>query len=84
MKNVPRFIFNFSQNGAGLWAKMTHDNLKRSIAILMDQQVYFTPVVKSEIKGGNCALTGDFTADEMKSFVSIVKNGELPASFQLK
>ncbi len=74
----------FSENGAGLWAKMTHDNMNRSIAILMDQQVYFTPVVKSEIKGGNCVLTGDFTKDEMKSFVSIVRNGELPASFQLK
>jgi preprotein translocase subunit SecD len=54
------------------------------IAILMGQQVYYAPMVKSEIKGGNCVVSGNFTQNELKSFVAIVKNGELSTSFKLK
>lgn len=83
-KKQPTVFIEFHKNGATLWQKMTSINIDKSIAILLDQQVYFSPIVKSEIKGGNCVLTGDFTKGELKSFVSIVKNGKLPSSFHLK
>ena len=37
-----------------------------------------------EIKHGNCLLSGKFTENELKIFVSIVKNGELPTSFRIR
>jgi len=82
--NQPAVFIQFNINGTSLWHKMTYNNIDKSIAILMDQQVYYAPVVKSEIEGGNCVITGDFTENELKSFVAIVKYGELPASFSLK
>jgi len=83
-KKHPVVFIKFNKNGSALWQKMTYNNMNKSIAILLDQQVYYAPVVKSEIKGANCIISGNFTENELKSFVSIVKNGELPASFQLK
>ena len=80
----PAVFIKFNKSGSALWQKMTYNNMDKSIAILLDQQVYYAPVVKSEIKGGNCIISGDFTENELKRFVSIVKNGELPAFFMLK
>lgn len=80
----PSILIKFNEQGAKFWQKMTAENINKAIAIVMDQQVYYAPVVKSEIKGGNCSLTGKFSEKEVKVFVSLVKNGELPTSFKIK
>ncbi|MDF1547480.1 MAG: hypothetical protein P1P88_06645 [Bacteroidales bacterium] len=80
----PAILIKFNEQGAKFWQKMTAENINKTIAIVMDQQVYYAPVVKSEIKGGNCSLTGKFSEKEVKVFVSLVKNGELPTSFKIK
>ncbi len=83
-KKHPAVFIQFDKNGSALWQKMTYNNRNKCIAILMGQQVYYAPMVKSEIKGGNCVVSGNFTQNELKSFVAIVKNGELSTSFKLK
>lgn len=80
----PAILVKFNEQGAKFWQKMTAENINKTIAIVMDQQVYYAPVVKSEIKGGNCSLSGNFSEKEVKVFVSLVKNGELPTSFKIK
>ena len=80
----PMVFIQFNKYGSALWQKMTYNSMNKSIAILMDQYVYYAPMVKTGIKGGNCVISGNFTENELKSFVAIVKNGELPASFRLK
>lgn len=77
-------LINFDEAGTKAWAKMTRENLDKEIAIVMDQQVYYSPVVRSEIRKGNCMLTGDFTQNELKVFVAMIKNGALPATFKIK
>lgn len=65
--------------GAKVWARMTADNLQKSIAIVLDDYVYSFPTVQSEIKGGRSSITGDFTIKEAKDLVNVLQSGKLPA-----
>lgn len=65
--------------GSKTWARLTADNIKRSIAIVLDDYVYSFPVVQNEIKGGRSSITGDFTIKESKDLVNVLQSGKLPA-----
>jgi SecD/SecF fusion protein len=66
--------------GARKWKKMTGDNVNRSIAIVVDNQVYSAPNVTEEISGGSSQITGRFTQQEAQDLSNILKIGKLPAS----
>jgi SecD/SecF fusion protein len=72
---------NMSMNGEGtkIWGRMTKENLKRCIAIVLDNYVYSAPVVQSEINTGNSQITGDFTTEEAKDLANVLESGRLPA-----
>ncbi len=72
---------SMTMNGEGTreWARITHDNLKRQVAIVLDNLVYSYPTVQSEITGGNSQITGNFTLQEAKDLANILKSGKLPA-----
>ncbi len=65
--------------GGKVWARMTRENLGKCIAIVLDDKVYSSPRVQSEIKGGNSQITGDFTQAEAKDLANVLKSGKLPA-----
>jgi len=76
-----QFEVNMTMNaeGAKTWAKLTKNNIGKSIAIVLDGYVYSFPTVQSEIKGGRSQITGNFTAQEADDLVNILKSGKLPA-----
>jgi len=76
-----QFEVNMSMNaeGAKTWAKLTKNNIGKSIAIVLDGYVYSFPTVQSEIRGGRSQITGNFTAQEADDLVNILKSGKLPA-----
>ncbi len=65
--------------GAKVWARMTADNIGKSIAIVLDNYVYSFPTVNNEIKGGRSSITGGFTIKEAKDLVNVLQSGKLPA-----
>lgn len=65
--------------GAKTWARLTADNVGRSIAIVLDNRVYSFPNVNQEIKGGRSSITGDFTINEAKDLANVLKSGKLSA-----
>jgi SecD/SecF fusion protein len=65
--------------GARVWARLTADNIGKSIAIVLDNYVYSYPNVNQEIQGGRSSITGDFTITEAKDLANILKSGKLPA-----
>ena len=65
--------------GAKTWKKLTHDNIGKSIAIVLDNSVYSFPTVQGEIAGGNSQITGNFTLNEAEDLANILKVGKLPA-----
>lgn len=65
--------------GAKTWARLTKENIKREVAIVLDDYVYSYPTVQGEIKGGNSQITGNFTIAEAQDLANVLKSGKLPA-----
>ena len=72
---------NMSMNAEGtkVWARLTKDNVGRSIAIVLDGYAYSFPRVNGEITGGSSEITGNFTAAEAKDLANVLKSGKMPA-----
>ncbi|MEI6061973.1 MAG: hypothetical protein WCR72_14820 [Bacteroidota bacterium] len=82
-KNTDLLEFRFKKTAIPVWAAATKRNLNKSIAIVMDNAVMYAPMVFSEIEGGNCQISGDFTLSQLRYIAAIGGNGELPASFMV-
>jgi len=65
--------------GAKVWARLTKDNIGRSIAIVLDNMVYSFPNVNCEITGGRSEISGNFTPEEAKDLANVLKSGKMPA-----
>jgi len=76
-------LFKFKTPAIQVWADVTKRNLDKAIAIVMDNNVLYAPVVHGEINGGNCEISGDFTHAQVQYITAIVSGGELPASFTI-
>lgn len=73
---------SMSMNAAGSteWARITKENIGKSIAIVLDHQVYSYPNVNDEIKGGNSRISGNFTIDEATDLANVLKSGKMVVS----
>jgi SecD/SecF fusion protein len=65
--------------GAREWKLMTEKNLKKSVAVTLDNRVYTAPVVQSVIPNGRTQISGNFTQDEAQDLVNVLGAGRLPA-----
>ncbi|MFA5647051.1 MAG: protein translocase subunit SecDF [Bacteroidales bacterium] len=70
---------SMNTEGAKIWARLTADNVGKSIAIVLDDYVYSFPKVNTEIKGGRSSIKGGFTITEAKDLANVLKSGKLPA-----
>ena len=66
-------------DGSRRWANLTKLNVKRSIAIVLDDNVYSAPTVQNEITGGSSEITGSFTTEETKDLANVLQSGKMPA-----
>lgn len=78
--------------GAKTWRKITKEasaasaqnpNMKRRVAIVLDNAVYSAPVVQVEIPNGSSSISGNFTLEESKDLANILKAGKLPAPVRI-
>ncbi|TKG94718.1 protein translocase subunit SecDF [Puteibacter caeruleilacunae] len=65
--------------GAKTWARLTKENVGKSIAIVLDGLVQSFPTVNQEITGGSSSISGNFTVNEAKDLANILKSGKMPA-----
>ncbi len=73
----------FNAEGADIFAKLTKDNVGKSIAIFLDRDLGNTepisaPVVREAITGGKAQITGKFTPEEARTLVNRLNSGALP------
>jgi len=69
--------------GAKEWARLTKENIGRSVAIVLDGMVYSAPTVQVEITGGRSQITGHFTPEEAKDLANVLKSGKMAASVHI-
>ena len=81
-ENKPIVSMTMNSEGAEKWARITGENLKKRIAIILDDQVYSAPTVQSKIVGGSSVIEG-VSAEEAKLLKTILNAGKLKVPVQV-
>lgn len=74
----PVVSMSMNPEGTRQWARMTADNIGKSIAIVLDGYVYSYPNVLQEIPNGQSRITGQFTPTEAEDLANVLRSGKLP------
>lgn len=77
--NRPIVNMEMNSEGAREWARITGANIKKRIAIILDNACYSAPVVQQKITGGRSRITGMDTPNEARLLEIVLKAGALPA-----
>jgi len=79
----PAVAIEFNSDGAKLFAKMTAENVGKTIAIYLDGQPISTPVVREAITDGRAQISGNFTIKDAQTLVGRLNSGALPVPIEL-
>ncbi|WP_448700071.1 protein translocase subunit SecDF [Mucilaginibacter sp. AW1-3] len=84
----PEVIMVMNSDGASKWRRITADAVKdpknlKSIAIVLDNNVYSAPRVQTEIAGGISNISGSYTTEDTKDLANILKSGRLKAPVRI-
>ena len=75
----PYVGLKFNAQGARDFDRITSENVKKRLAIVLDGVVHSAPVIQERISGGEAQITGSFTMDEAKDLAIVLRAGALPA-----
>jgi len=75
----PNVSIKFNSQGATDFDRITNDNVRRRLAIVLDGVVHSAPVIQERISGGQAQITGNFTMDEARDLAIVLRAGALPA-----
>lgn len=79
----PYIALEFDDIGAKLFEQITGANVKKRLAIILDDNVYSAPVIQERISGGRAQITGRFTIDEANELAIVLRAGALPAPVKI-
>ena len=74
---------NFDNTGAKLFERITAANVKKRMAIILDNTIYSAPVIQERIGGGRAQITGTFTTEEANDLAIVLRAGALPAPVKI-
>ena len=80
----PEVVMVMNTEGAREWKSITalasaDPNNKKSVAIVLDNNVYSAPTVQGEIPNGISSISGSFKVEDTKDLANVLKAGRLPA-----
>jgi preprotein translocase subunit SecD len=81
--NRPYVSLSFDDRGGKIFERITGENVKKRLAIVLDDNVYSAPVIQDRISGGNAVIEGQFTMEEAKDLAVVLRAGSLPAPVQI-
>jgi preprotein translocase subunit SecD len=79
----PYVSLSFNAAGAKIFEEVTGANVKKRLAIILDNTVYSAPVIQEKISGGSAQITGNFTMEEAKDLSIVLKAGALPVPLKM-
>ena len=79
----PYVSLEFTDVGARLFEQITAANVKKRLAIILDNNVYSAPVIQERIAGGRAQITGRFSMDQAKDLAVVLRSGALPAPVKI-
>jgi preprotein translocase subunit SecD len=75
----PTVSLTFNSQGAVDFERITGENVRKRLAIVLDGVVHSAPVIQERISGGHAQITGNFTMDEAHDLAIVLRAGALPA-----
>ncbi|MHC1701402.1 MAG: protein translocase subunit SecD [Humidesulfovibrio sp.] len=69
----------FNARGAKIFERVTEENIKKRLAIVLDGKCYSAPVIQDKISGGKAQITGRFSQEEARDLAIVLRAGALPA-----
>jgi preprotein translocase subunit SecD len=75
----PYVSITFDKKGAQIFERVTGENVRKRLAIVLDDKVASAPVIQEKISGGQARITGRFTMDEARDLAIVLRAGALPA-----
>jgi len=75
----PHVSIKFNAQGAKDFDRITAENVKKRLAIVLDGVVHSAPVIQERISGGQAQITGSFTMEEASDLAIVLRAGALPA-----
>ena len=72
-----------NDQGGRLFEQITAANVKRRMAIVLDNNVYSAPVIQERIGGGRASITGSFDIKEARDLSIVLRAGALPAPVEI-
>ena len=79
----PYVAVTFDAKGAREFERITEENVKKRMAIVLDNTIYSAPVIQERIGGGRAQITGTFTTQEANDLAIVLRAGALPAPLKV-
>lgn len=81
--NEPYVSVTFDAKGAREFERITSENVKKRMAIVLDSTIYSAPVIQERISGGRAQISGTFTMQEANDLAIVLRAGALPAPLKI-
>ncbi len=81
--NTPTVYFTLDRLGAQKFGKTTTENIGKRIAIIMDEKIISSPVIKDSITGGSGTISGNFSFQEATDLAMLLRSGALPTPLEI-
>ena len=81
--NEPYVSIEFDKKGARIFERVTEENVGKSLAIVLDDNVASAPVIQEKISGGQARITGQFDMEEARDLAIVLRAGALPAPVKI-
>jgi preprotein translocase subunit SecD len=81
--NDPYVSITFDAKGGREFERITGENVKKRMAIVLDNTIYSAPVIQERIGGGRAQITGTFTTQEANDLAIVLRAGALPAPLKI-
>jgi preprotein translocase subunit SecD len=73
----------FDSKGGQEFERITSENVKKRMAVVLDNTIYSAPVIQERISGGRAQITGTFTTQEANDLAIVLRAGALPAPLKI-
>ncbi len=81
--NDPYVSITFDAKGGREFERITGDNVKKRMAVVLDNTIYSAPVIQERITGGRAQITGTFSTQEANDLAIVLRAGALPAPLKI-
>jgi len=79
----PYVSITFDTKGGQEFERITAANVKKRMAVVLDNTIYSAPVIQERISGGRAQITGTFSMQEANDLAIVLRAGALPAPLKI-